>query len=61
MKSIINAVSTSVQAFINDEEGAAMIEYGLLAALIAVVAVVTIPAIGTKLALVFTAIAAAIP
>ena len=40
--------------FINDEEGATAIEYGLLAALIAAVIIGSVTLIGTKLNTVFT-------
>lgn len=53
-----------LQRFLRDEEGAAAIEYGLLAGLIAVAIVVTITAIGTNLNTVFgyvsTALAAVV-
>ena len=38
-----------IMAFINDEEGASAIEYGLLVGLIAVVIIVAVTALGTKL------------
>ncbi len=38
-----------VMNFVNDEEGATAIEYGLMAALIAAVIITTVSAIGTKL------------
>lgn len=38
-----------VMNFVNDEEGATAIEYGLLAALIAAVIITTVSAIGVKL------------
>lgn len=44
----------AVMNFVNDEEGATAIEYGLLAALIAAVIVVVIGNIGTKLNAAFT-------
>ena len=40
---------TTLQArFVRDEEGASMVEYGLLLALIAVVAIVAVQFVGTK-------------
>ncbi len=38
-----------VMNFVNDEEGATAIEYGLLAALIAAVIIVSVQALGTTL------------
>jgi pilus assembly protein Flp/PilA len=39
---------------IRDEEGASMVEYGLLVSLIALVAIVGVTAVGTKLNTLFT-------
>lgn len=44
--------------FVRDEEGVTAIEYGLIAALIAVVIIVAVTAVGTQLKTVFTTIAA---
>ncbi len=46
----------SIIRFIGEEEGVTMVEYGLIAALIAVVCVAAISAIGTNLNTVFTKI-----
>jgi pilus assembly protein Flp/PilA len=46
--------------FISDEEGATMVEYGLMVALIAIVCITAVTAIGTNLNLIFSDIAAAI-
>ena len=43
--------------FFKDEEGASMVEYGLLVALIAIVCIVAITAVGTNLNTVFTTVA----
>jgi len=43
--------------FVKDESGATAIEYGLIAALISVVAITTLTSIGTNLNAKFTAIA----
>ena len=43
--------------FIKDESGATAIEYGLIAALIAVVIITGVTAVGTKLSTKFTTIA----
>ena len=49
------------RAFLRDEEGATMVEYGLMLALIAVVCIVAITAVGNKTNDKFSAAAAAIP
>jgi pilus assembly protein Flp/PilA len=43
--------------FFKDEEGASMVEYGLLVALIAVVCILTVTAIGTNLSGMFNYVA----
>lgn len=43
--------------FVRDESGATAIEYGLIAALIAVVIITALTSIGTKLSATFTSIA----
>jgi len=48
------------QKFIRDEEGVTAIEYGLIAALIAVFIIASVTIVGSKLAAVFTAISAAL-
>ena len=50
-----------IMAFINDEEGASAVEYGLLVGLIAVVIIVAVTALGNKLNVLFTGITAALP
>ena len=47
-----------VSRFIEDESGATAIEYGLIAALIAVVIITAVTLLGTKLATTFNNIAA---
>ena len=47
--------------FVREEDGVTAIEYGLIAALIAVVIIVSVKAVGVKLDAIFTAIAAALP
>ncbi len=42
--------------FVKDESGATAIEYGLIAALIAVAAIAAMTTIGTRLAATFTAV-----
>jgi len=46
--------------FVKDEEGATAIEYGLLAALIALVIIATVTALGTTLSTRFNTIATSI-
>jgi pilus assembly protein Flp/PilA len=48
---------SGVKRFIRDEEGAAAVEYGLLAALIAVVIVVAVSAVGSQVCQTFRTIA----
>ena len=47
-------MKTLIHRFLNDEEGATAIEYGLIAALIAVVIITGVTAVGTKLSTTFT-------
>ncbi len=47
---------SSVKQFVAAEEGVTMIEYGLLAALIAVVCIAAITIVGTQLNILFTKI-----
>ena len=48
----------SLTAFIRDEDGVTAIEYGLIAALIAVVIIATVQIVGTNLSSVFSFIGA---
>jgi len=48
----------SLNAFIRDEDGVTAIEYGLIAALIAVVIIATVQIVGTNLSGVFSFIGA---
>jgi pilus assembly protein Flp/PilA len=49
-----------VKYFRRDEEGAALAEYALLVALIAVVCVVAVTALGTQISIAFSEIASAL-
>jgi len=49
-----------VQKFVRDEEGVTAIEYGLIAALIAVVIIAAVTIVGTQLAIVFGKVSAAL-
>ena len=42
------------KAFLNDESGATMIEYGLIAALVSVAAIVALQVLGTQLFIIFS-------
>jgi pilus assembly protein Flp/PilA len=54
-------MSKFVTRFLKDESGATAIEYGLIAALIAVVLVTAVGLVGTKLNTTFTKISTALP
>ncbi|MDQ1314209.1 MAG: pilus assembly protein Flp/PilA [Pseudomonadota bacterium] len=56
MKKLISGV----QRFLKDEEGVTAIEYGLIAALIAVVIIVAVQTVGTNLNAVFLRVASAL-
>jgi pilus assembly protein Flp/PilA len=49
-----------ISRFIRDESGATAIEYGLIAALIAVVIITGVTAVGTKLSTTFSSLATAL-
>ena len=49
-----------ITKFIREEDGVTAIEYGLIAALIAVFIIVSVQLVGTNLVLVFNAISAAL-
>jgi pilus assembly protein Flp/PilA len=52
-----NIVTSMMNKLIRDESGATAIEYGLIAALIAVVIIVAIQAVGTNLSSTFNTVA----
>lgn len=52
----MNKMIQNVKQFLNDEEGVTAIEYGLIAALIAVVIVASVQLVGTSLNTVFSTI-----
>ena len=54
-------MNTFIQRFYNDESGATAIEYGLIAALVAVVLVTALGAMGTKLSGTFDKVSAKLP
>ena len=49
-----------LQKFLKDESGATAIEYGLIAALIAVVIITAVTAVGTSLSTTFTTVSASV-
>ena len=51
---------SKIFAFVRDESGATAIEYGLIAAGIAVVIITAVKLVGTNLTITFNAIAAAV-
>jgi len=51
---------TNLKSMIRDEEGASMVEYGLLVALIALVAFVAVQTLGTKLSSLFNSVGTSI-
>jgi pilus assembly protein Flp/PilA len=50
----------SFKSMIRDEEGATMVEYGLLVAFIAIVALVGVKVLGTNLSTMFSAVAGSV-
>lgn len=50
-------MKATIQKFINDESGATAIEYGLIAALVSVAAIVALGAMGDSLEAMFTSVA----
>ena len=53
-------MKTFISKFMSDESGATAIEYGLIAALIAVVIIAAVTALGTNISTQFTKVATAI-
>ncbi|MDH5410247.1 MAG: Flp family type IVb pilin [Alphaproteobacteria bacterium] len=45
-----------LKAFLNDESGATMIEYGLVAALVSVAAIVALQLLGSQLQIIFNTV-----
>ncbi len=50
----MKAIAASIQRFLREDEGATMIEYGLLAALISVVVIIALTGVGGNLKETFT-------
>jgi pilus assembly protein Flp/PilA len=57
----MKSVFLKAKRFVQEEDGVTAIEYGLIAALIAVVIIASVQLVGGKLDAVFKAIAAALP
>jgi pilus assembly protein Flp/PilA len=53
-------LARSIRSFMNEDEGATMVEYGLMLALIALVCIVAVTLIGTNLSIKFNEAATAI-
>jgi pilus assembly protein Flp/PilA len=61
MKNLVTATRKFVAKYITrKEEGATLAEYGLLLALIAVICIVAIAAVGTKISTMFSTVAGSI-
>lgn len=60
MKNIINRTAAATKRLVKDEDGSAIMEYGLLAGLIAVVAIGAVTTMGSQLKTVFTNIGGAL-
>ena len=60
MGNLINKVKTTFVRVIKREEGVTAIEYGLIAALIALAIIVAVTLVGTNLSALFTRIATAL-
>jgi pilus assembly protein Flp/PilA len=55
---MISLLTSNVRKFLGREEGATMVEYGLMVALIAVVCIAAVTLIGTNIAAMFDGVAA---
>ncbi|MEP6872782.1 MAG: Flp family type IVb pilin [Burkholderiales bacterium] len=53
-------IARFIQKFVRDDEAVTAIEYGLIAALIAVFIIASVTIVGSKLGLVFTAVSTAL-
>lgn len=60
MNFIYGLIMNFIKKFIREEDGVTAIEYGLIAALIAVVIILAVTQIGTRLCLVFQSVAVAL-
>jgi pilus assembly protein Flp/PilA len=53
----VASIKVAVRSFINDEEGAALAEYGILVAFIAIVAITAVTFFGSKISAKFSTLA----
>jgi pilus assembly protein Flp/PilA len=58
---VLQLISQLMNRFRRDEEGAALVEYGLLLGLIAVICIVAVTLVGGKVSNAFSSIAVALP
>jgi pilus assembly protein Flp/PilA len=58
--SVMHKLTISIRKFFENKEGATMVEYGLMVALIAVVCLTAVSLLGTNLRAIFDQIAAAV-
>lgn len=54
---IMKRFTTTMRKFVNQEDGATMVEYGLMVALIAVVCLIAVTALGVNVAAIFQDVA----
>ncbi len=52
----MNKLTQGIKRFLREDDGVTMVEYGLIAALIAIVCIVAIAAVGTNLNLTFESV-----
>jgi pilus assembly protein Flp/PilA len=57
----MNRLTTIARNFVKDEDGAALLEYGMLVLLIAVLCIVAIKTVGSKINNGFNSVNAALP
>jgi len=60
MKSLTSKLTNVLASFSHDKAGATAIEYGLIAALISVVIIVSVTSVGTQLTKTFTSVSTAL-
>jgi pilus assembly protein Flp/PilA len=52
----MDRITNAARKFVNNEDGAALVEYGILVALIAVVCIVIVATVGNKISMKFSEI-----
>ena len=57
----MTSIKNVIRKLANNEDGAALVEYGMLVALIAVVCILAVTAIGTKISTAFKKVDTALP